>query len=57
MLMQFDALREFDRFVRVSRGGRADAAAVPMEAYRRGDELEACFDLPGLHPGTIHLAV
>ena len=57
MLMQFDPVREFDWFGRVSRGGRSDAAAVPMEAYRRGDEFVACFDLPGMDPGTTDLTV
>jgi HSP20 family protein len=57
MLMQFDPVREFDRFGRASRDGRADAAAVPMEASRCGDELVACFDLPGMAPGTIDLPV
>jgi HSP20 family protein len=57
MLMQFDPVREFDRVGRASRGGRADAATVPMEAYRCGDEFVACFDLPGMDPGTIDLTV
>ena len=55
MLMQFDPVREFDWFGRVSRGGCADAASV--EAYRRGDEFVACFDLPGMDPGTTDLSV
>jgi HSP20 family molecular chaperone IbpA len=28
-----------------------------MDAYRRGDEFVASFDLPGLAPGTIDLTV
>ncbi len=57
MLMRFDPFREFDRWagslwneVRTPRG-------MPMDAYRRGDDLIVHFDLPGVDPDSIDLTV
>jgi HSP20 family protein len=32
-------------------------AAMPMDAYRAGDEFVVCFDLPGVDPAAIELDV
>ncbi len=59
MLMRFeDPFREFDRlFQRVWDGGPRVGAAVPMDAYRHGDEVTVRFDLPGVEPDSIELTV
>jgi HSP20 family protein len=58
MLVRFDPFRDFDRlteqFDQVWR--RADAG-VPMDAYRRGNEVVLDLDLPGVDPDAIDLTV
>jgi HSP20 family protein len=56
MLMRFDPFREVDRlFDQFTTPGRP--AAMPMDAYRRGDAFVVHFDLPGVEPGSIELTV
>lgn len=56
MLMRFDPFREVDQLLRQSgAGGRF--AALPMNAYRRGDEFIAEFDLPGVDRDSIDVTV
>src|SRR2546430_17448379 len=57
MLMQFDPFREFDRLAEQLAAGARTPRPFPMDAYRRGDEFVASFDLPGMGPGTIDLTV
>jgi HSP20 family protein len=38
-------------------GTAARPAAMPMDAYRRGDNFYICLDLPGIDPGSIDLTV
>ena len=60
MLMRTDPFRELDRFAQQVFGGPgtwSKPAAMPMDAYRAGDELVVCFDLPGITPDAIELDV
>ncbi|MFG1644393.1 Hsp20/alpha crystallin family protein [Amycolatopsis sp. NPDC049252] len=60
MLMRTDPFREFDRFAQQVFGGPgtwSKPAAMPMDAYRAGDEFVVCFDLPGVSPDAIELDV
>ena|SRR5438309_8308649 len=55
MLLRFDPFREFDRLTEQVWGtGRM---AMPMDAYRQGDEFVVHFDLPGVESGSIDLTV
>jgi len=56
MLMRTDPFRELDRLTQVF-GNRAVPAAVPMDAYRHGDEFVVQFDLPGVEASSIDLTV
>ncbi|MFL6127031.1 Hsp20/alpha crystallin family protein [Actinophytocola sp.] len=62
MLMRTDPFRELDRFAQQMLGTAAPGtwskpAAMPMDAYRAGDEFVVCFDLPGVTPDAIELDV
>lgn len=57
MLMRTDPFREIDRLTQQVFGTRTQPAAMPMEAYRSGDEFVIHFDLPGVTPDTIDLDV
>ncbi|GGX08769.1 hypothetical protein GCM10010297_32780 [Streptomyces malachitofuscus] len=59
MLMRTDPFREFDRLAQQVLGSTAAArsAAMPMDAYRSGDDFLVHFDLPGIDPETIELDV
>ncbi len=59
MLMRFDPFRELDReFDRLRfAGALSRPAAMPMDAYRRGDRFYVHFDLPGVDPASIDLTV
>jgi len=62
MLMRTDPFREFDRLTQQVFGGGAPGtwsrpSAVPMDAYRVGDEFVVQFDLPGVDPDAIELHV
>ncbi|MEU4894948.1 Hsp20/alpha crystallin family protein [Streptomyces sp. NPDC044780] len=57
MLMRTDAFRELDRLSQQLLGTAARPAAMPMDAYRAGDEFVVHFDLPGIDPDTIDLDV
>jgi HSP20 family molecular chaperone IbpA len=50
-------LSEFDRLAEQFAAGARTPRPLPMDAYRRGDEFVASFDLPGLAPATIDLTV
>jgi HSP20 family protein len=56
MLMRFDPLREFDR-VFDQAWSQARQAAIPMDAYRRGDSFVINLDLPGVDPASVDLTV
>ncbi|WP_030021018.1 Hsp20/alpha crystallin family protein [Streptomyces monomycini] len=57
MLMRTDPFREFDRLTQQVLGTTARPAALPMDAYRSGDEFVIHFDLPGVDPETIDLDI
>jgi HSP20 family protein len=52
-MLRFDPFREFAEFDRTWRR----AAVVPMDAYRRGDEVVIRLDLPGIDPGALDITV
>ncbi|MFC9912683.1 Hsp20/alpha crystallin family protein [Streptomyces sp. NPDC059862] len=56
MLMRTDPFREFDRLAQQV-FGPTRPAAMPMEAYRAGDDFIVHFDLPGIDPETVELDV
>src|SRR5690349_11226245 len=57
MLMRTDPFRDFDRLTQQVLGTPARPAAMPIDAYRRGDEFVVEFDLPGVDTSTIELTV
>jgi HSP20 family protein len=60
MLMRTDPFRDLDRFAQQvfgTPGTWSKPSAMPMDAYRAGDEFVVCFDLPGVDPGAIELDV
>jgi HSP20 family protein len=60
MLMRTDPFRELDRLTQQVFGSNGTAtrpAAMPMDAWRSGDEFVVAFDLPGVDPNSIDLDV
>lgn len=57
MLMRTDPFRELDRFAQQLWGTPARPAAMPIDAYRKGDHFIAEFDLPGVSEDSIDLTV
>jgi HSP20 family protein len=57
MLMRTDPFRDFDRLAQQVLGTPARPAAMPIDAYRHGDEFVVEFDLPGVDTGSIDLTV
>ncbi len=57
MLMRTDPFREFDRLTQQALGTRYRPSAMPMDAYRQGDQFVVNFDLPGVDPASIDLTV
>jgi HSP20 family protein len=62
MLMRTDPFREFDRLAQLMTGGStagtwSKPTAMPMDAYRSGDEYVVVFDLPGVPVDAIDLDV
>ena len=57
MLMRTDPFRDFDRLAQQVLGTPARPAAMPIDAYRHGDEFVVEFDLPGVDSGSIDLVV
>lgn len=57
MLMRIDPFRDLDRLAQQVFGTPARPAAMPFDAFRRGDDLVAQFDLPGVDPSSIDLTV
>lgn len=60
MLMRTDPFREFDRLAHAfgaAPGTWSRPAAMPLDAYRTGDEFVIAFDLPGVDPGAIELNI
>jgi HSP20 family protein len=57
MLMRTDPFREFDRLTQQVFGTTARPAAMPMDAYRKGDWFYIHLDLPGIELASIELTV
>ena len=61
MLMRIDPFRQLDRLTQQVFGNTPGTwsrpAAMPMDAYRAGDEFVVAFDLPGVSPDAIELDV
>ena len=61
MLMRTDPFRELDRLTQQVFGQNAGTwsrpTAMPMDAYRSGDQFVVAFDLPGVDPDAIELDV
>ncbi len=57
MLMRTDPFRELDRLTQEAFGAAGRGPAMPMDAYRQGDEFVIQMDLPGVDPGSIDLTV
>ena len=57
MLMRTDPFRELDRLTQQVLGTAARPAAMPMDAYRHGDNFYICLDLPGISADSISLTV
>jgi len=60
MLMRTDPFRELDRLAQqvfTGPGTWSRPTAMPMDAYRSGDEFVVAFDLPGVSADAIELDV
>ena len=60
MLMRTDPFRELDRLTQQvfgTTGTTGRPAAMPMDAWRDGDEFIVEFDLPGIDPAAVDLDV
>ncbi len=61
MLMRTDPFRELDRLTQQllsnTPGTWSRPTAMPMDAYRSGDEFVVMFDLPGVTPDAIEVDV
>ncbi|GAB3353466.1 Hsp20/alpha crystallin family protein [Amycolatopsis echigonensis] len=58
MLIRTDPFAQFDRLTQQFFGGQSTAPrAVPMDAYRAGDEYVIQFDLPGIARDSIDVSV
>ena len=57
MLMRTDPFRQLDRVAEQVLGTTARPAAMPIDAYRKGDEFVVLFDLPGVESSSINLTV
>src|ERR1700716_3380260 len=57
MLMRTDPFRALDRLTQQVFGTPTRPAAMPIDAYRRGEEFVVQFDLPGVDPSSIELVV
>ncbi|MFC0600667.1 Hsp20/alpha crystallin family protein [Streptomyces palmae] len=59
MLMRTDPFRELDRLTQqlLTPGTWSRPSAMPMDAYREGDEYVVAFDIPGVRPDAIDIDV
>jgi HSP20 family protein len=55
--MRTDPFRELDRVAQQVFGTQARPAAMPIDAFRRGEEFVVQFDLPGVDASSIELVV
>lgn len=57
MLMRTDPFRDLDRAVQQVFGTPTRPAAMPIDAYRSGEQFLVHFDLPGVRADSIELTV
>ena len=57
MLVRTDPFRDFDRIAQQIWGTTARPAAMPMDAWRDGEQIVVEFDLPGVDPDSVDLDV
>ncbi|MFF0818709.1 Hsp20/alpha crystallin family protein [Rhodococcus sp. NPDC003318] len=57
MLMRTDPFRDLDRWTQQVLGTVARPAAMPMDAWREGDDFVVEFDLPGVRADSLSLDV
>ncbi len=57
MLMRTDPFRDLDRLAQQALGTPARPSAMPMDAYRDGEQFVVQFDLPGVDSSSIDLTV
>jgi HSP20 family protein len=57
MLMRTDPFRELDRMAQELLGTQARPAAMPIDAFRQGDEFVVQLDMPGVKPDSFDLTV
>ena len=57
MLMRTDPFRDLDRLAQQILGTTARPAAMPMAAWREGEQFVVEFDLPGVDADTVELDV
>jgi HSP20 family protein len=57
MLMRTDPFRDLDRLTQQLFGTMARPAAMPMDAFRKGDTFYVKLDLPGISLDAIDLTV
>ena len=57
MLMRTDPFRMFDRLTEQAFGTATRPSAMPMDAFRHGEEFVVHFDLPGIEASGIDLTV
>ncbi|MCA4131768.1 Hsp20/alpha crystallin family protein [Arthrobacter sp. M4] len=57
MLMRTDPFREFDRLAQQVLGTTARPAAMPMDAWRDGDDFVVALDLPGVSVDSVDIDV
>jgi len=57
MLIRTDPFRDLDRFAQQLTGTKNRPSAMPMDAWRDGDEFVVEFDLPGVDPESIDLDI
>jgi HSP20 family protein len=57
MLVRSDPFRDRDPLAQQAPATRMRPAGIPMDAYRRGDQLVVHFDLPGIEASSVDVTV
>ena len=57
MLLRYDPHLDVDRLATAFLGAPVPAHRMPMDAIRRGDEVEIRCDMPGVDPGSVVIDV
>ena len=57
MLVRTDPFHDFDRIAQQIWGTTARPAAMPMDAWRDGEQIVVEFDLPGVDPDSVDLDI